>query len=59
MNERNVIRNFDDLVEHSKLLPGARMPVFQLDPLEEHLMDVADKHGIIDQLLESDWEDEG
>lgn len=46
-----VIRNFDDLVEESKMCPTDDDYVFNLDPLEQHFFDVADKHGIIDEMF--------
>ena len=53
------INNFEDFVEESKKLPDLdRLLNFNLDPLEQHFFNVADKHGIIDRMLDADYDDE-
>lgn len=55
---RPVIRTFDDFVEECQMLPDKREPQFQVtDPLEQHFFEQAEKHGIIDRLIdEMDYE---
>lgn len=57
--KRNVtIRNFDDFVEESRMLPdGANINYAINDPLERRFMEIADKHGVIDQILDDDMYD--
>ena len=54
MPKRNVIRNFDDFMEEAKMLPDFNdPPVFAIsNPLEQHFMNVADKHGVLDEILQ-------
>lgn len=57
MKRRTVIKNFDDFVEEAKMLPAFEEPQFAINnPLEQYFMDVADKHGVLDEIL--DGEDE-
>lgn len=54
-----VIKNFDDFTEEVGRMPDlTRQPVFHLTTLEAHLFDVADKHGIIDKMIDQQWEEE-
>jgi hypothetical protein len=44
-----VINNMDDFIDEMRMLPDLnRRLVFHLDPLEDHLMSVAEKHGVFD-----------
>lgn len=39
----------DDIIDEMRMLPDLnRRLVFHLDPLEDHLMSVAEKHGVFD-----------
>lgn len=50
---KRTIRTFDDFVEETKMLPSLTPVDFSVtDPLEQHFFNVADKHGIIDALLD-------
>lgn len=52
---RSTIRNFDDFVEEAKMLPDGHEPDINItNPLELRLMEIADKHGILDQILDPD-----
>lgn len=56
-NRRPTIRTFDDFVEESEMLPDGREPdICITDPLEQFFFDVADKHGIIDRLIDGEEE---
>lgn len=54
-----VIQNFDDFAFEAGMLPDlSSPPIFRLTPLEHHFMEIADKHGVIDQMLDDmDYED--
>lgn len=51
-----VIRNFDDFVEEAGMLPDLSAPaeIHISNPLELYFMQVADKHGILDRILDQD-----
>jgi len=52
-----VIHSFDDFVQEAAKLPDlSRAPIFHLDPLEAHFFSVADKHGVIDEILDPETE---
>ena len=51
-----VVRNWDDMVGYAKLLPGAGSPTFSLSPLESHFFAAADKHGVMDELLNDGYD---
>lgn len=53
MPRKPVIRNLDDFISEAKMLPALEERVFAVtDPLEAHFMRVADKHGVLDQILD-------
>lgn len=57
---RVVIRSFDDFVEEAGMMPTLDDEIsWQLNPLEQYFMDVADKHGVIDEILDGDNDYEG
>lgn len=57
--KQTVIKNFDDFTEEVGCMPDlTRQPVFQLTPLEAHLFDIAEKHGVIDQMIDQQWEED-
>lgn len=52
---RRVIRNFDDFVDEAKMLPtGEDVRVDIRNPMEQYFMDVADKHGVLDEIIDGD-----
>lgn len=52
MRRRPTIRSFDDFLDEAKTLPtGEDRPVSPRSQLEEHFFDVADKHGVFDEIL--------
>lgn len=55
-----VIEDFDSFVREASRLPDlSNRPRFAInDPLEMYFMDVADKHGVIDSVLDGDYEDD-
>lgn len=54
-----VIQGYDSFVREAAMLPDLHRPIFAIhDPLEMHFMNVADKHGILDRLLEWNGDDE-
>jgi hypothetical protein len=53
-----VIEDFDSFVREAGMLPTMRRRVFAISsPLEMHFMNVADKHGILDGILDGDEDD--
>lgn len=51
------INTFNDFVEESKKLPDLNRKLnFNLSPLDQHFFDVADKHGVIDQMLDDEYD---
>lgn len=49
------IHTFDDFVEEAKMLPDGNEPRMSVtDPLELYFFEVADKHGIIDAILDDE-----
>ena len=52
------VTSFDDLVEASRFLSGITLTNNVTSPLEQHFIDVADKHGVIDSLFDERDEDE-
>lgn len=55
--KRVTIRTFDDFVEETKMMPNGTPVDFNVtSPLEQYFFDAADKHGVIDQLLDGDDE---
>jgi len=53
-----VINNVDDFVDELKMLPDLnRKLVFNLNPMEEYFMGVAEKHGVFDN-MDDGYEDE-
>lgn len=51
-----VIRNWNDFLGQASLLPDlSRSPTFALGPMESHFFAVADKHGIIDSVLDEEY----
>ena len=54
-----VIEDFDSFVREAGILPDlSNRPRFAInDPLEMYFMDVADKHGVIDSVLDGDYDD--
>ena len=55
-----VVEDFDSFVREAGRLPDlSNRPRFVInDPLEMHFMNVADKHGILDSVLDGDYEDD-
>ena len=48
-----VIKNFDDFVDECKMLPdGNPVTVSISSPIEQYFMNVADKHGILDAIMD-------
>ena len=55
---RVTIRTFDDFVAEAGMLPdGTPVDFAVTDPLEQYFFGVADKHGIIDEILLDDYEE--
>lgn len=54
-----VVEDFDSFVREASMLPDlSRRTVYAInDPLERYFMDVADKHGIIDGIIDGDFDD--
>lgn len=54
-----VIEDFDSFAREASRFPDLdRQPVFAIrDPMERHFMNVADKHGIVDAMLDPDLDD--
>lgn len=58
-NQRPSIKNFDDFVEECGMLPDGKEPDFAItNPLEMHFMRVAYKHGIIDAMIDEQWDEQ-
>lgn len=56
-NKRPAIKTFDDFEKELGMLPDGREPDFNIaNPIEMHFFQVADKHGVIDEMI--DGEDE-
>lgn len=53
------VAGFDSFVREAGMLPDLSRPVrFAInDPLERHFMEVADKHGVLDQILDEDYDE--
>ena len=52
------VAGFDSFVREAGLLPDGRPTRFAInDPLERHFMEVADKHGVIDRILDEDYDE--
>lgn len=52
-----VVADFDSFVREAGMMPG-NSPTFAVnDPLERHFMEVADKHGVLDAILDDDRDD--
>lgn len=51
--QKRIVRNFDDFHQETKMLPDlSRQPIFHVDsPIEQYFMDVADKHGVLDEMI--------
>jgi hypothetical protein len=51
-----VIRGYDSFVREAGMMPDlSRRPTFAInDPLEMHFMNVADKHGVLDAILDGE-----
>lgn len=57
MSRSNPIRTFDDFAEECKKLPQLELRDFSVtDPLERFFFDKAEKHGVIDAMLDEDSE---
>jgi len=54
-----VVEDFDSFVREAGMLPDlSRRPIFNItSPLEMHFMNVADKHGILDSIIDGDEDD--
>jgi len=57
MKPKNItINSVDDFIEETKLLPDLnRRLVFNLDPIDEYFMGVAEKHGVFDNINEEEF----
>lgn len=54
---RPTIRNFTDFVEEAGMLPDGREPDINItNSLERWFVNVADKHGVLDEILDGDEE---
>lgn len=54
---RKPIRTFDDFAEECKKLPTLEPREFKVtDPLERFFFDAAEKHGVVDAMLDEDSE---
>ena len=50
-----VIEDFDSFVREAAMLPSLRPRRFNVsNPLEMYFMEVADKHGVIDEILNNE-----
>lgn len=54
-----VVEDFDSFVREAGMMPDlSNRPRFAInDPLEMHFMNVADKHGILDAIIDGEYED--
>jgi len=56
-----VVEDFDSFVREASMLPDGRPVRMSINnPIEQHFMNVADKHGVLDEILDpfSDYDDE-
>jgi hypothetical protein len=55
-----VVEDFDSFVREAGMLPGnaSRVRFAINDPLEQYFMGVADKHGILDRVLDYDGDED-
>jgi hypothetical protein len=56
MKPKNItINSVDDFIDEIKMMPDLnRRLVFNLDPVDEYFMGVAEKHGVFDNINEED-----
>jgi len=58
-DRRPDITSWDEFIRETKMLPDGREPKFNItSPLEQHLFGVADKHGVMDQVLNEDFNED-
>jgi hypothetical protein len=55
-----VIESFDDFEREISMMSDlGRRPVFSFkNQLEAHLFDVAEKHGVIDEMIDAQWDEQ-
>ena len=60
MKPKNIVINtMDDFIDETKMLPDLnRKLTFNLDPLESYFFDVAEKHGVFDNMDDEYYESE-
>ena len=53
-NKIHKLTRFDDIVEESKMCPGGlddEYDIVMKSPMDQYFLDVADKHGVIDEMF--------
>lgn len=50
---KRIVRNFEDFHQEAKMMSDlSGQPIFHVDsPIEQYFMDVADKHGVLDEMI--------
>ena len=54
-NKIHKLTRFDDIIEESQMLPGGLDDEYDIcmkTPLDQYFLDVADKHGVIDEMFD-------
>ena len=56
---QHVVEDFDSFVREAGMLPTDKRVIFNIrNPLEQYFMNVADKHGVLDQILDPEIDEE-